>query len=214
MACAVHEGIWVTLIQPGPVTVRGASFWIPQEWIEDPQMWVRKNIKVTAVVSAGEEVICRGNPVIGVPLVCVSQQPILIFCPEQPLNCKLHICMSHTNCTNSPCLVSIMDTSSTKSWWQRLVMEMTSTVPTWNNMSTNMVRVHQHDHNCKIWGFHGSDYEECRLLRYKNPVCTSHETHYFSTTECNQLMLCKIWGLHGGDYEECHLLRSYTAWLL
>jgi hypothetical protein len=22
---------------------------------------------------------------------------------------------------------------------------------------------------CKVWGFHGGDYEECRLLRYKNP---------------------------------------------
>jgi hypothetical protein len=36
---------------------------------------------------------------------------------------------------------------------------------------------------CKIWGFHGSDYEECRLLGYKNPFRTSQETHYFSTTE-------------------------------
>jgi hypothetical protein len=22
---------------------------------------------------------------------------------------------------------------------------------------------------CKIWGFHGGGYEECRLLGYKNP---------------------------------------------
>jgi hypothetical protein len=28
----------------------------------------------------------------------------------------------------------------------------------------------------KIWGFHGGDYEACRLLRYKNPVRTSQET--------------------------------------
>jgi hypothetical protein len=34
--------------------------------------------------------------------------------------------------------------------------------------------------------------EECRLLRYKNTVRTSQETHYFSATETNQLMLCKI----------------------
>jgi hypothetical protein len=29
---------------------------------------------------------------------------------------------------------------------------------------------------CKIWGFCGGDYEECRLLEYKNPVRTSQET--------------------------------------
>jgi hypothetical protein len=30
--------------------------------------------------------------------------------------------------------------------------------------------------HCKIWGFHGGDYEECRVLGYKNPVRTSQET--------------------------------------
>jgi hypothetical protein len=30
----------------------------------------------------------------------------------------------------------------------------------------------------KIRGYHGCDYEECRLLRYKNPVRTSKEAHY------------------------------------
>jgi hypothetical protein len=59
---------------------------------------------------------------------------------------------------------------------------------------------------CKLWGFHGGDYEECRLLGYKTPVRTSQETHYFSATQSSQLMLCKIWGFHGGDYEECRLL--------
>jgi hypothetical protein len=59
---------------------------------------------------------------------------------------------------------------------------------------------------CKIWGFHGSDYEECRLLGYTNPVRTSQETHYVSTTELSQLMLWKIWGFHSSDYEECRLL--------
>jgi hypothetical protein len=59
---------------------------------------------------------------------------------------------------------------------------------------------------CKIWGFHGGDYEECRLLGYKNPVHTSQETHYFSATELSRLMLCKIWGYLGGNYEECRLL--------
>jgi hypothetical protein len=33
---------------------------------------------------------------------------------------------------------------------------------------------------------------EFHLLGYKTPVRTSQETHYFSTTETNQLMLCKI----------------------
>jgi hypothetical protein len=32
----------------------------------------------------------------------------------------------------------------------------------------------------KIWGFHGSDYEECRLLGYKNPIHTSQGTHCLS----------------------------------
>jgi hypothetical protein len=63
---------------------------------------------------------------------------------------------------------------------------------------------------CKIWGFHGSGYEECRLLGYKNPVRTSQETHYVSTTEPSQLMLCKICGFHGGDYEESRLLGYKT----
>jgi hypothetical protein len=29
----------------------------------------------------------------------------------------------------------------------------------------------------KILGFHGGDYEECRILRYINPVRTSQEKH-------------------------------------
>jgi hypothetical protein len=45
---------------------------------------------------------------------------------------------------------------------------------------------------CKTGGSHGSDYEECRLLEYKNPVRTSQATHYASATESSQLMLCKI----------------------
>jgi hypothetical protein len=39
--------------------------------------------------------------------------------------------------------------------------------------------------DCKISGFHGRDYEECRLLGYKNPFCTS-------ATEVSLLLLCKI----------------------
>jgi hypothetical protein len=45
---------------------------------------------------------------------------------------------------------------------------------------------------CKIRGFHGSDYEECRLLGYKNPVYTSKEIYYVSATDPSRLMLCKI----------------------
>jgi hypothetical protein len=58
----------------------------------------------------------------------------------------------------------------------------------------------------KIWIFHGSDYEEFRLLGYKSPVRTSQETPYVSATEHSQLMLCKIWSFEGRDYEEWRLL--------
>jgi hypothetical protein len=57
-----------------------------------------------------------------------------------------------------------------------------------------------------VWGFNGRDYEECRLLGYKNPVRTSQETPHISATESSQLMLCKSWGSNGGDYEECSFL--------
>jgi hypothetical protein len=59
---------------------------------------------------------------------------------------------------------------------------------------------------CKIWGFHGRDYEECRLLGYKNPVRTSQKTYYVSATQSSQMMLCKVSGFQGGDYEEYRLL--------
>jgi hypothetical protein len=67
---------------------------------------------------------------------------------------------------------------------------------------------------CKIWGFHGGDYEEFRLLGYKNPVRTSQETHSYSATEPSRLMLCKIWAFRGGDYEEFRLLGCYAVRLL
>jgi hypothetical protein len=67
---------------------------------------------------------------------------------------------------------------------------------------------------CKIWDYHGGDYEECCLLEYKNPVCTSQETYSVSTKESSQLMLCKIWDFHSSDYEEWHLLGCYAMWLL
>jgi hypothetical protein len=43
-----------------------------------------------------------------------------------------------------------------------------------------------------IGSYHGGHYEECRLLGYKTPGCTSKETHYFFATELSRLMLCKI----------------------
>jgi hypothetical protein len=63
---------------------------------------------------------------------------------------------------------------------------------------------------CKIWGFHGSDYEECRFLGYKIPVHTLQQTHYVLATEPSLLMLCKIQGFHGSGHEECRLLGYKT----
>jgi hypothetical protein len=59
---------------------------------------------------------------------------------------------------------------------------------------------------CKISDFHCGNYEEYRLLGYRNLFPTSQETYYVSATEHSQLMLCKIWGFHSSDYEECRLL--------
>jgi hypothetical protein len=44
---------------------------------------------------------------------------------------------------------------------------------------------------CKIWGFHGGDCEECRLLGYKSPVHTSQQTHYVCITETSLLMVLR-----------------------
>jgi hypothetical protein len=55
----------------------------------------------------------------------------------------------------------------------------------WRTHGVSLLR-NQFPKHCylyKIWGFHGGDYEEYRLLGHKNPVYTSHETHYVSTTE-------------------------------
>jgi hypothetical protein len=63
---------------------------------------------------------------------------------------------------------------------------------------------------CKIWGIHGGDYEDFRLLRYKAPVRFSQETYHVSGTESSRLMLCKILGFHGGNCEECRLILVST----
>jgi hypothetical protein len=67
---------------------------------------------------------------------------------------------------------------------------------------------------CKIWGFHGGDYEECLLLGYKSPVRTSQETHYVSATEHSRLMLCKTLQFYSGDYEDCRLLGCDAIWFM
>jgi hypothetical protein len=61
---------------------------------------------------------------------------------------------------------------------------------------------------CKILGFHGGDYEECRLLGYKNPVHTSQETYYLSATEPSRLMLCKKYAVFWAVSSYCLLLRA------
>jgi hypothetical protein len=61
-----------------------------------------------------------------------------------------------------------------------------------NMAQVQMTERYKHRRICKILSFHGSDYEECRLLGYENPVRTSQETHYVSATESTRLMLCKI----------------------
>jgi hypothetical protein len=66
----------------------------------------------------------------------------------------------------------------------------------------------------KSCGFHGGDYEECRLLGYESPVRTSQETYDISATEPCQLMLYKIGGFHGGAFEECRRLGCDAMWLL
>jgi hypothetical protein len=54
-------------------------------------------------------------------------------------------------------------------------------------------------------------YKIHRLLGYRSPVRTSHETQYVSATEPSLLMLYKICGLHGDNYEERRLLGCYTT---
>jgi hypothetical protein len=61
---------------------------------------------------------------------------------------------------------------------------------------------------CKIWGFHGGDYEECPLLGYNSLGRTSQETYYVSATESSWLMICKIWSFHGCDYKERYILLT------
>jgi hypothetical protein len=57
---------------------------------------------------------------------------------------------------------------------------------------------------CKIWSFHGRDYETYFLLEFYET--SSYLTGNISDTKSSQLMLCKIWGFHDGDNKECRLL--------
>jgi hypothetical protein len=63
---------------------------------------------------------------------------------------------------------------------------------------------------CKIWGFHGDCYEECRLFDIK-PSSYLTRDNYINAIEPSRLMLCKSRGFHGGDYEEC---RTSVIWRL
>jgi hypothetical protein len=49
-----------------------------------------------------------------------------------------------------------------------------------------------HQLSCKIQGFHGGDYEGCRLMGYKIPVRTSQETRYFSAAGPSRLVPYRI----------------------
>jgi hypothetical protein len=64
----------------------------------------------------------------------------------------------------------------------------------------------KHYTSFKIWDSHGSDYEDCRPLGYKNPVRTSQETNYVSATKTSLLTLCQIWGFQGGA------MRNVVFW--
>jgi hypothetical protein len=66
----------------------------------------------------------------------------------------------------------------------------------------------------KIWGFHGGDYQEFRLLGRKTLVRTSQGAYYVFTTEPSELMLCKIRGFQDGGYEERRRLGCYAVRLL
>jgi hypothetical protein len=53
----------------------------------------------------------------------------------------------------------------------------------------------------------------------KNPVRTSHETHYVSSAEPRRFILCKIWSFDGGDNAEvwdvtpCGVTSQKTAFM-
>jgi hypothetical protein len=58
---------------------------------------------------------------------------------------------------------------------------------------------------CKIFGFHGGEYEEF-LLGYKHPVRTSQETHYLSATEPRKFVRFEV--------SKAVTVRNDAVWLL
>jgi hypothetical protein len=62
-------------------------------------------------------------------------------------------------------------------------------------LTGDTLRLHYRSQSVKtmIWGFHDGDYEEYRILGYKNPVLTSQEILYVSATDPSLLKLCPIW---------------------
>jgi hypothetical protein len=72
-----------------------------------------------------------------------------------------------------------------------------TSIPLWWSEFTHLIWYCYESYEVKwlynIWGSHGCDYEECRLLRYRNQLRTSQETHYVSATEPSRVILGKIW---------------------
>jgi hypothetical protein len=60
-------------------------------------------------------------------------------------------------------------------------------VPKGSHLRIKFVRTHffQVHRYLGLAMFHGGDYEECRLLRYENPVSTSQEALYVSAADCH-----------------------------
>jgi hypothetical protein len=126
---------------------------------------------------------------------------------------NLHVTV-HRNCFHSCVLTAAVTMTTPGTSWVHL--RRISHLPNQPNILPKGTRRGFINYciTCKIVGFHGGDYEECRLLGYKTPVRTSQETHYVSATESSHLMLCKIVGFHGGHYEECRLLGYKNQFVL
>jgi hypothetical protein len=78
-------------------------------------------------------------------------------------------------------------------WAAKAESEKRYTLPH-RDTAQSRVAIEQWTHvtECKIWGFHSCDYEECRLLGYKITVPTSQEAHCVSATEPSRLILSDL----------------------
>jgi hypothetical protein len=59
----------------------------------------------------------------------------------------------------------------------------------------------------RIWGSHGGDYEECRLVGYRTSIRTS-QGHISLGYWAQRLLLCKIWSFHGIRLSVCSEVRD------